>query len=92
MPGHLHVDTVHQGDRNGVKGLYLVNIVDEVTRYEYVGAVPGISERFLLPLFPFVVLAFHADNGSEYINHRMADTLHIPRFTKLRARNLQAGA
>ena len=87
---------MHQGDRNGVKGLYLVNIVDEVTQYEYVGAVPGISERFpvplleaLLPLFPFTVLAFHADNGSEYINHRVAELLnklHIPRFTKSRAR------
>ena len=97
MPGHLRVDTVHQGDRNGVKGANLVNIVDEVTQYEYVGAVPGISERFLVPLleallslFPFTVLASHADNGSEYINHRvtdMPDTLHITRFTKSRARN-----
>ena len=98
MPGHLRVDRVHQGDRNGVKGANLVNIVDEVTRYEYVGAVPGISERFLVPLleallllllFPFTVLSFHADNGSEYINHRVAEllnTLHIPRFTKSRAR------
>ncbi len=96
-PGHLRVDTVHQGDRNGVKGLYLVNIVDEVTQYEYVGAVPGISERFLVPLleallslFPFAVAAFHADNGSEYINHRVAtllNKLHIPKFTKSRARN-----
>ena len=25
MPGHLRVDTVHQGDRDGVKGLYLIN-------------------------------------------------------------------
>ena len=63
----------------GVKGLYLVNLVDEVTQYEYVGAVRGISERFLVPLleavlslFPFTVAAFHADNGSEYINHRVA--------------------
>ena len=96
MPGHLRVDTVRQGDRNGVKGANLVNIVDEVTQYEYVGAVPGISERFPVPLleaplslFPFAVPAFHADNGSEYINHRVADmpdTLHIPRFTRSRAR------
>ena len=46
-PGRLRVDTVHQGDRNGAKGLYLVNIVDEVTQFEWVGAVEGISERFL---------------------------------------------
>ncbi len=97
MPGHLRVDTVHQGDRDGVKGLYLINVVDEVTQYEYVGAVSGISERFLVPLleallsqFPFVVAAFHADNGSEYINHRVAkllNKLHIQKFTKSRARH-----
>ncbi len=95
-PGHVRVDTVHQGDRDGVKGLYLINLVDEVTQYEFVGAVAGISERFLLPLleglllsFPFRILGFHADNGSEYINHRVAELLEklrVERFTKSRAR------
>ena len=95
-PGFVRVDTVHQGDRDGVKGLYLINLVDEVTQYEFVGAVVGISERFLLPLleglllsFPFPILGFHADNGSEYINHRVAgllDKLRVERFTKSRAR------
>ena len=95
-PGFVRVDTVHQGDRDGVKGLYLINLVDEVTQYEFVGAVAGISERFLLPLleglllsFPFPILGFHADNGSEYINHRVAgllDKLRVERFTKSRAR------
>ena len=90
------MDTVHQGDRDGVKGLYLINLVDEVTRYEFVGAVVGISERLLVPLleglllsFPFPILGFHADNGSEYINHRVAgllDKLRVERFTKSRAR------
>ena len=71
LPGFLHVDTVHQGDRHGAKGVYLVNIVDQVTQYEFVGAVEAISERFLAPLleallglFPFVVVGFHADNAS----------------------------
>ena len=95
-PGHVRVDTVHQGDRDGVKGIYLINLVDEVTQYEFVGAVAGISERFLLPLleglllsFPFRILGFHADNGSEYINHRVAELLEklrVERFTKSRAR------
>ena len=95
-PGHARVDTVHQGDRDGVKGLYLINLVDEVTQYEFVGAVDGISERFLLALleglllsFPFPILSFHADNGSEYINHRVAESLEklrVERFTKSRAR------
>ena len=94
-PGHVRVDTVHQGDRDGVKGLYLINLVDEVTQHEFVGAAVGISERFLLPLlegllrsFPFAILGFHADNGSEYINHRVAallDKLRVERFTKSRA-------
>jgi hypothetical protein len=31
-PGYLRVDTVHQGDRDGMKGLYHINAVDEVTQ------------------------------------------------------------
>lgn len=30
-PGYLRVDTMHQGDLDGVKGLYHINAVDEVT-------------------------------------------------------------
>ena len=96
-PGHVRVDTVHQGDRDGEKGVYLINLVDEVTQFEFVGAVVGISERFLVPLleglllsFPFPILGFHADNGSEYINHRVAallEKLRVGRFTKSRARH-----
>ena len=96
VPGFLRVDTVHQGDRDGVKGVYIVNLVDEVTQYEYVGVVRGISERFLIPalealllMFPFPILGFHADNGSEYINHRVVgllQKLHVGEFTKSRAR------
>ena len=96
-PGHVRVDTVHQGDRDGVKGLYLINLVDEVTQHEFVGAAVGISERFPVPLleglllsFPFPILGFHADNGSEHINHRVAallDKLRVERFTKSRARH-----
>ena len=70
-PGFLRVDTVHLGDKDGRKGVYVVNVVDEVTQYEHVGALPGISERFMVPLlealllmFPFAVLGFHADNAS----------------------------
>ena len=38
---------------------------------------------------PFKVLSFHADNGSEYINHRVAEMLtklHVEEFTKSRPR------
>ena len=93
-PGFLRVDSVHQGDLDGRKGVYEVNLVDEVTQYEFVAAVEGISERFLVPAlealieaFPFEVKGFHADNGSEYINYRVARLLrklHVEEFTKSR--------
>ena len=96
QPGFLRVDSVHQGDLDGIKGLYLINAIDEVTQFQYVAAVERISERFLLPIlealilaFPFIIRGFHADNGSEYINHRVAallNKLHIEEFTKSRAR------
>ncbi len=95
-PGYLRVDSVHQGDLDGIKGVYVINAVDEVTQFQYVGAVERIAENHLLPVlaalldaFPFPIRGFHADNGSEYINHRVAtllDKLHVQEFTKSRAR------
>lgn len=94
-PGFLRVDTVHQGDWNGRKGVYHINIVDEVTQYELIATIEKISEHFLTPvitelllLFPFIVVEFHADNGSEYINHVVAALLAklYVRFTKSRGR------
>jgi hypothetical protein len=82
-PGFIRIDTVHQGDLDGVKGVYHINAVDEVTQWQVVGAVAHISEAWLLPVlqailvqFPFVVLGFHSDNGSEFINHRVAELLN----------------
>jgi transposase InsO family protein len=95
-PGYLRLDTVHQGDLDGIKGVYHINAVDEVTQFQCVFSVERISERFLVPVlaaildtFPFVIHGFHADNGSEYINHRVAallQKLHIE-FTKSRPRH-----
>ena len=31
QPGFLRVDSVHQGDKDGEKGVYHINLVDEVT-------------------------------------------------------------
>ena len=74
-PGYLRVDTVHQGDQNGVKGLFHINAVDEVTQWEVVVATQRISEAWLQPVliamleqFPFRILGFHSDNGSEFLN------------------------
>jgi hypothetical protein len=82
-PGYLRVDTVHQGDLEGVKGVYHINAVDEVTQWQIVGATPHISEAWLQPLlesmleqFPFRIRGFHSDNGSEFINHTVAGMLN----------------
>ena len=95
-PGFIRIDSVHQGDQDGLKGLYHINAVDCVTQYEIVATCERLSEAFLLPVleqilagFPFVVLGFHADNGSEYINYTVAkllDKLRIE-FTKSRPRH-----
>jgi hypothetical protein len=68
-PGYLRVDTVHQGDREGMKGVYHINAVDEVTQWQVVGATAQISESWLLPVleamlkqFPFRIRGFHSDN------------------------------
>ena len=81
-PGYLRIDTVHQGDQDGRKGLYHINAVDQVTQWEIVAATPQISELWLLPVleailgqFPFVIRGFHSDNGSEFINHNVARML-----------------
>ena len=81
-PGYLRVDSVHQGDLEKEKGVYHINLVDEVTQGEIVVTVAGISEEFLRPAleealwqFVFVILNFHSDNGSEYINKVVAALL-----------------
>jgi transposase InsO family protein len=95
-PGFIRIDSVHQGDQDGCKGLYHINAVDCLTQFELVASCERISEAYLLPVlesllhdFPFRILGFHADNGSEYINHtvaRLLDKLRVE-FTKSRPRN-----
>jgi hypothetical protein len=82
-PGYLRIDTVHPGDLDGMKGMYHINAVDEVTQWQVVGATAQISEAWLIPVleamlrqFPFCILGFHSDNGSEFINHTVADLLN----------------
>jgi hypothetical protein len=77
------VDTVHQGDLDGAKGVYHINAVDEVTQWQVVGATTQISEAWLVPVleamlkqFPFRIRGFHSDNGSEFINHTVAQLLN----------------
>ena len=66
-----------------------------MTQYEVVVSVEKISEHYLVPAleqlleaFPFVLRNFHSDNGSEFINHRVAkhpEKLRVE-FTKSRPR------
>lgn len=95
-PGYLRVDTVHQGDLDGTKGVYHINAVDEVTQWEVVGAAAQISEAWLMPVleamlaqFPFRIRGFHSDNGSEFINHTVAKLLNklLVEQTKSRPRH-----
>ena len=94
--GYVRIDTVHQGDLDGVKGVYHITCVDEVSQWQVESCVQGISEAFLLPVlalvlgqFPFEIVGFHSDNGSEYINGRVAKLLQklLVEQTKSRSRH-----
>src|ERR1022692_102822 len=101
QPGYLRVDTVHQGDWDGAKGVYPINAVDAVTQWQVIGCASRISEAYLQPVleailhqFPFRIQGFHSDNGSAYINHTVAGLLDklLIEFTKSRANHSQDNA
>ena len=97
-PGYLRIDTVHQGDRDGNKGLYHINAVDEVTQWQIVSATPQISEYWLIPVlqqllaqFPFTIRGFHSDNGSEFINYTVARLLEKLLIEQTKSRAHRSG-
>jgi transposase InsO family protein len=92
--GWVRIDTVHQGDLDGVKGVYHITCVDAVSQWQVEACVQGISEAFLLPVlalvisqFPFEIEGFHSDNGSEYINGRVAVLLEKLRIEQTKSRS-----
>jgi hypothetical protein len=96
QPGLIRIDTVHQGDRDGHKGVYHINSVDEVTQWEVVISLERITEKHLeanleglLKQFPFHIKGFHSDNGSEFVNKVVAQILNklLIRFTRSRPRH-----
>ena len=100
-PGYLRVDSVHQGDRDGKKGVYHINLVDEVNQMEILCCVERISEFFMrivledaFEQFPYEIVNFHSDNGSEYINKQVSDLLNklLIRQTKSRSRKTNDNA
>jgi hypothetical protein len=81
-PGYIRIDSVHQGDLDKQKGVYHINLVDEVTQMEYIGCIERISEYYMIPLleelltcFPYKIIGFHSDNGGEYINRQVSGML-----------------
>lgn len=58
-PGFIRIDSVHQGDLDGAKGVYHINAVDCVTQWQVVGSCPRISEEFLLPLLGAMLSLIH---------------------------------
>lgn len=97
-PGYLRVDTVHQGDQDGRKGLYHINAVDQVTQWEIVAATPQISELWLIPVleamlqqFPFAIRGFHSDNGREFVNYTVARLLGKLLIQQTRSRAYHCG-
>ena len=97
-PGYLRLDTVHQGDTAEAKGVYHINAVDEVTQWQIAGSTARISELYLEPLiesmlrqFPFRILGFHTDNGSEFINRTVAQLLNKLLIEQTKSRPRQSG-
>jgi hypothetical protein len=99
--GYLRVYSVHQGDLDGIKGIYIINAVDEVTQMQCIVSVERISEMFLVPAlnqmmesFPFVIKNFYSDCGIENINRKVAEMLEklLIDQTKSRARHYNENA
>lgn len=92
--GFVRIDSVHQGDQDGMKGVYHITCVDAVSQWQVEACVERISEAYLLPVlgqiiaqFPFVVAGFHSDNGSAYINGKVAKLLEKLRIEQTKSRS-----
>ncbi len=68
--------------------------MDTVTQWQNIGCVETISEMHMIPVleailhqFPFRIIGFHCDNGSEFLNYQVAKMLGklLVEFTKSRA-------
>jgi hypothetical protein len=38
--GYIRIDSVHQGDHDGIKGVYHINAVDMITQWQVVVCIP----------------------------------------------------
>jgi len=56
--GFVRIDTVHQGDQDGIKGVYHITCVDAVCQWQVEACVQGVSEAFLLPVLELIIEQF----------------------------------
>jgi hypothetical protein len=56
--GFVRIDTVHQGDLDGVKGVYHITCIDAVSQWQVQACAQGISEVFLLPVLALIIAQF----------------------------------
>jgi hypothetical protein len=97
--GVVRIANVRQGDEEGIKDVHHISCVDSTSQWQVEVCAQAISEAGLLPVlelvlaqFPFAVEGFHADSGSEYLNHRVAKILEKLRMASLQAAMLQPTA
>lgn len=95
--GFVRIDTVHQGDLDGIKGVFHITCVDATSQWQVEACVQAISKAFLLPVlesviaqFPFEIEGFHSDNGTEYINGPVAEVLQKLRIEQTKSRSRQS--
>ena len=50
----MRIDSVHQGDLDGLKGVYHITCVDSVSQWQIEAFVQGLSEAYLLPVLELV--------------------------------------
>ena len=102
QPGYLRVDTVHQGDQPGAcpgsKGVFHINVVDEVIQWQVAASVPRISKAYLAPVreamvrqFPLRIRGFQSDNGSEFIKETVSKLLDKLLIEQTKSRPRRSG-
>jgi hypothetical protein len=86
--GSLRIDSVYQGDEDGMKGVLPHQrrglrdpAGDRGHLRPALRDLPAASIKAMLEGFPFTISGFHADTGSEYINHQVAGRPEPPHRT-----------
>ena len=69
-------------DLDGLKGLYHLKLVDEITKFQFVALVERLDAACLAPVldallraFPFVIRGFHTDARPEHGNREVTALL-----------------